>query len=342
MGKIMKLTIKTIADLANVSCTTVSRVLNNKPDVKPETRKYILELIESYNFQPSVFARGIHLKKSNCIGLIIPSEIDYILMNSFYAEVIRGIASELYERGYFLLFLYTNKREDFVNVYKQNRVDGFIIIRLGVYDRDIIATLNGIGAPFVSTAHISGETNMTVVDIDHYKAASKGVEYLISLGHKRIGMLAAANSLTNCKERFDAYKDVLRKYDIPFDDVLVEEADTSTQGGYNAMKRMLKNKIEPTAVFVAGDVMAKGAMKAIKEAGKSIPKDISVMGFDGVPESEFTEPSLTTIKQPSFSKGKTAASLLIDKLENKSAIESITMDVELIIRESTDNYKLGK
>lgn len=96
----MKLTIKTIANLANVSATTVSRVMNNKPDVNPETRKLIMDLIERYDFQPNAFARGIQLKKSNCIGLIIPGEVDYILMNSFYAEIIRGISAEFYERGY--------------------------------------------------------------------------------------------------------------------------------------------------------------------------------------------------------------------------------------------------
>ncbi|MHB8072681.1 LacI family DNA-binding transcriptional regulator [Desulfosporosinus fructosivorans] len=336
----MGLTIKDIAKLANVSWTTVSRVLNNKPDVKSETRKLILDLIEQNNFQPNAFARGISSKKSNCVGLIIPSEVDYILNNSYYAQVIRGISTEFTKKGYFLMFLYTNDTDYLVSVFNQKRVDGFIMIRVGINDRNIVAELSTIEAPFVSTTKIIGEENLVFVDIDHYGAASMAVEHLVELGHRRIGMIAALNSLTNSKERIKAFHDTLNKHNIPIKEDMVEYADTSMKGGYIAMKKMLEKKVEITAVFAAGDVMAIGAMKAIKEEGKKIPEDISIIGFDDIQEAEFTDPPLTTIKQPSFLKGKKAASLLIRKLENKvHKIKSVQMNVELIIRNSTANYK---
>jgi LacI family transcriptional regulator len=335
----MDITIKDIANKANVSLTTVSRVLNNKPDVKPETRKLILDIIAEYNFQPNAFARGISSKKSNCIGLIIPREVDYILNNSFYPEVIRGISTEFTKRGYFLMFLYTDDADYLINVYNQKRVDGYILIRIGINDRNIVEALNAAEAPFVSTTKILNEKGLVFVDIDHYKGASMAVEHLISLGHRKIGMIAAANSLTNSKERINAYHDVLMKHSISIEDNMVERADTSMAGGYESMKLMLENNAVPTAVFVAGDVMAIGAMKAIKEAGKRIPEDISVIGFDGIPETEFTDPPLTTIKQSAYMKGEKAASLLIRKIENRlKKIKSVSMEVELVERNSTMAY----
>lgn len=335
----MGLTIKTIAKMANVSCTTVSRVLNNKADVKEETRELILDLMEKYQYQPNVFARGIQSNKSNCIGLIIPRELDYILTNSFYAEIIRGILEELNIRGYYLLFCNTEKQEDIVSMYRQRRVDGFIMIRLGIYDKDIIAVLKSIEAPFVATTTVQGEDSMIHVDIDNYNSACMAVEHLVSLGHRQISMIAASNSLVNSKQRLQAFKDTLAEHQLTFEERFVTEDDTSMQGGYNAMKRILSYDDSPTAVFVGGDIMALGAMKAIREAGRKIPDDISIIGFDGIPESEYTEPPLTTIRQPIFEKGQRAALTLINLLEGKDDVQSVTMDVELVVRGSTAKIK---
>ena len=225
--------------MANVSCTTVSRVLNNKPDVNEVTRQRILSLIESCNFQRNVFARGIQTNKSNCIGLIIPRELDYILTNSFYAEVIRGIVKELAKHDYYMLFCNTENKEDIVNIYKQRRVDGFIMIRLGIFDQDVVEVLKAINAPYTSTTTISEEDDILHVDIRNFEAACTAVEYLVSLGHSKIGMVVAANSLTNSKQRFAAYRDTLLKYNLEFDESLVAEGDTSMQGGYSAMKKIL-------------------------------------------------------------------------------------------------------
>ncbi len=331
----MSLTIKTIAKMANVSCTTVSRVLNNKADVKEETRKLILDLIEKHQFQPNAFARGIQSNKSHCIGLIVPRELDYILTNSFYAEIIRGILNALNSKEYYLLFCNTGKPDDIVNIFRQRRVDGFIMIRLGEYDANIITTLKSIEAPFVATTTMRGEDGMIHVDIDNYKSACMAVEYLVSLGHRHIGMIAAANSLVNSKQRLQAFEDTLAKHELPFEACFVTEDDTSMQGGYSAMKRILSAGRYPTAIFAGGDIMALGAMRAIREAGMKIPDDISVIGFDGIPESEYTEPPLTTIKQPILEKGELAAQTLLRLLEGKDDIQSVVMDAELVVRGST-------
>jgi len=310
-------------------------VLNNKADVNEETRARILALIEKYQFQPNVFARGIQSNKSNCIGLIIPRELDYILTNSFYAEIIRGIVHELNGRGYYLLFCNTAEHNDIMNIYRQRRVDGFIMIRLGTCDKDIISVLKSIEAPFAATTTVQGEDAMLHVDIDNYRSACMAVEHLISLGHRRIGMIAAANSLVNSRQRLAAFRDTMNKHQLPYDERFVTEDDTSMRGGYEAMKRILRLNDGPTAMFVGGDIMALGALRAIKEAGKRVPDDISVIGFDGIPESEYTDPPLTTIQQPIFEKGQKAAAMLIDLLEGQTDIQPVTMEARLIVRAST-------
>lgn len=296
-----------------------------------------MELIERYQFQRNVFATGIQSNKSNCIGLIVPREMDYILTNPFYAEVIRGILNEFGEHEYYLLFCNTQNKDDIVNIFRQRRVDGFILIRLGIYDKDIIEVLKSIDAPFVSTTTISEEDSMLHADINNYEAAGMAVEHLISLGHEKIGMVVASNSLTNSKQRFAAYKDTLAKHGLQFDGRLVAEGDTSMEGGYAAMSQILNRGCALSAVFVAGDIMAIGAMRALKEAGKRVPEDISIIGFDGIPEAEYTDPPLTTIKQPIFEKGKKAAQILINILENHQNNQSVNMDVELVKRGSTAN-----
>jgi LacI family transcriptional regulator len=333
------MTIKDIAALAGVSHTTVSRVLNNKPDVKPETRKYILEIIKKYNYQPNASAVMMSSKKSNCIGLIIPYTEDFVLTNPHYADVIRGITSVLNKYGYFTLFCYTDK-EDYINrVYNQGRVDGFIALSPTKHNSNMLMALKLSGAPFISTVRVPDEKDIIYVDVDNYIGSTTAMEYLISLGHRRIGFIRNGSGiLSSSQERYRGYLDVLAKHGIECDEELVKIGDTSMKGGYNAVKELLileKGKM-PTAVFVAADMMAIGAIQAVKDLGMKIPGDISIMGFDDIPQAEYIDPAITTVRQPSYEKGKKAARLLVDKLEGKRKnIRSVLLDTELIVRSST-------
>jgi LacI family transcriptional regulator len=333
------MTIKDIAALAGVSHTTVSRVLNNKPDVKPETRKYILEIIKKYNYQPNASAVTMSSKKSNCIGLIIPYTEDFVLMNSHYAEVIRGITSVLNKFGYFTLFCYTDKEDYISNVYNQGRVDGFIALSPTKHNSNILKALKLSGAPFISTVRVPDEDDLIYVDVDNYIGSTTAIEYLISLGHRRIGFIRNGSGvLPSSQDRYKGYLDVLARHGIEYDEDIVKIGDTSMKGGYNAIKEMLlieKEKM-PTAVFIAADMMAIGAIHAIKDAGMKIPDEISIIGFDDIPQAEYIDPALTTVRQPSYEKGKKAARLLIDKLEGKRKnIKSVLLDTQLVVRNST-------
>lgn len=330
----MTLTIRTIAEMAQVSCTTVSRVLNNKADVKPETREKILALVEKSGFQPNAFARGIQSNKSRCVGLIIPHKMAYILSDNFYTQIILGLSDGLLERNYFLLVCNTENIQDIIKIYRQKRADGFVFIRLGEDDLPIVETLDTMSIPFISTAKLSGMQKMVHVDIDNYAASCQAMEYLISLGHRDIGMIVESNTLSCSKERFQAYRDTMRKHGFTVNEKIVAYGASNMRGGYAAMQSVLQGGEKMTAVFVDGDELAIGAMKAVRESGKKVPDDISIVGFDGIGASEYSDPPLTTVQQPVYEKGVMAARLLIDKLENDKEISSVDLVAKLIVRAS--------
>jgi len=330
----LRVTIGEIARMAGVSKTTVSRVLNNKPDVKPETREMILNLISEYGFQPNAFAKAISLQKSHTVGLIIPYKADYIFSNPFYSEVMRGVSTETSKRGYHLLLCYTHK-ENYVDIFQQKRVEGFIVISPGSTHKNIIHKLTEIEAPFVATSKIPGEQNIKYVDIDNFYAAALAMEHLISLGHRRIGLIIGPPVLTSSEERMSGYISTLKKYNIPYKGNLVRQGNGSIESGYAAMGELLNEEL--TAVFVTCDTMAMGAIKAIKEKNKVVPRDISIVGFDDIPLAQILDPPLTTIKQPAYEKGASAARMLIDLIEGKEVTENCILPVDIVVRNSTSN-----
>ncbi len=328
------MTIEEIAQLAGVSKTTVSRVLNNKPDVNKETREKIEKIISENDFQPNAFAKAVSLQKSHSIGLIIPYEAEYIFANSFYIEVMRGVSTEVNNRGYFLSICYP-KDHNYVDMYKQKRVDGYILMSPGSYHTHILESLKEVKAPFISTAQITDYKEMISVDVDNYKGGRMMTEYLVGLGHKKIAYIGKF-SVTSSTDRLHGYQDTLMENGIAFDDTLVKISKAGTShSGYEIMKELLDENEKITAVFAASDVMTGGVIKAIKEAGLRVPEDISVVGFDDIPSSEYADPPLTTIRQPAFEKGAEATKMLIDLIEDGIEPESKILGLELIIRKST-------
>lgn len=330
----MKITIDEIAEMAKVSKTTVSRVLNNKPDVKPETREQIQALIAKYDFKPNAMAKAFSIQKSHSIGLIIPHEATYIFSNPFYVEVMRGVSTEVDKLGYFLFLCYPHD-QNYMDIFKQKRVDGFILMSPGSFHHNIIASLNSVNAPFVSTSFVPDEKEMVYVDVDNYHGAVLVMEHLISLGHKRVGFIGKPN-LTSSIERLNGYKDTLQKHNISIDPDLIRVAENaSIHGGAQIMEELLKIQDPPTAVFLVNDMLAIGAVRMIQDFGLSVPKDISIVGFDDVPLAECINPPLTTVHQPAFEKGAKAARMLVQILEKKKTPKSQILDVQLVLRKTT-------
>lgn len=331
-------TIEDIAEMAGVSKTTVSRVINHKPDVHPETRQKILDLIEKTEFYPNLFATGKTSQKINHIGLIVPYTTSNILSNQFYVDVLQGVLDEIERRGHYLLFCYVHQT-NYVEMYLQKRVEGFILLSPASLHRSIIHELQSANIPFVSTAKVLDEPDITYVDVDNYSGATTALQHLISLGHRKIAF-AGKPALTSNHERLLGYTDTLKKHDIPIEEKYIQTVEfSSIESGYEMMMRLLALEEPPTAVFSACDIMAYGAMRAIAEKGLSVPEDISVIGFDDIPLACNMNPPLTTVRQPAVEKGSVAAGKLVDHLVNGKPLETKILDVELIIRDSTCQVK---
>ena len=330
----MRLTIGEIASMAGVSKATVSRVINHKPDVDPLTRQRILGLIDEYGFQPNAFAKAISLQKSHSIGLLIPHEAEYVFSNPFYTEVMRGVSTEVDRRGYYLVICYAHEK-NYLDIYHQKRVDGFVLLSPGSFHKAIIQSLDEGSVPFVSTAKIADQENMAFVDVDNTLGAILVVEHLVSLGHEKIAYISKP-TLQSSQDRLAGYKIVMEKHNLPCCDRWMTTSETSSiQSGYNCTQKLLALDEIPTAIFLANDMMAIGAINAIQEKGLRVPEDVSVVGFDDVPQASYLTPPLTTVRQPTFSKGVYAAGALIDWLETSIKPSSHTLEVELIVRSST-------
>ena len=332
--KSSRLTIEEIAKMAGVSKTTISRVINKKPDVHPDTRKKILEIIEENGYHPNLFATGKTSQKINHIGLIIPYTVESIFSNQFFVDVLSGILNEVEKRGFYLLICYVHKT-NYVEIYNQKRVEGFVLMSPDALHRSIIHELQSVNIPFVSTSKLLNEPDILFVDIDNIKGARLAVEHLLSLGHKKIAFIGKP-TLTSNYERLSGYKQTLLENNIQIDDEYIQTIENSSiQSGYEKMMSLMELENPPTAIFSACDIMAFGAEKAVQERGKKVPEDISIIGFDDISLSQYMTPPLTTIRQPSIEKGAIAASLLIDSLAEEKEQETRILDVELIIRNST-------
>jgi LacI family transcriptional regulator len=338
-GNCMKLTIKDIARMSNVSCTTVSRVLNNKPDVNPETREIILNIIKENEYYPSVLAKGIITKRNYTLGLVIPYDISSIFINPFHSEVIRGVMSQADARGYHLLINSYMRNSDIVSIYHEKRVEGLIVLSPNANDIELFDKLERLKIPYVATAKTPNSKHSNYVDVDNVIGADTAVSYLIALGHKKISMITGPKYLVSHNDRIEGYKQALEKHGLSFDNSYLKFGDNSIESGYSCTAQLLNSNDPPTAIFVAGDIMAIGAIQAIRNRGMNVPEDISILGFDDITFAEYLDPPLTTIRQPANQKGAEAFKMLVDFLENGTPIRKQILPVELIVRSSTKSMR---
>ena len=324
-----------IAKLAGVSKTTVSRVLNNRPDVSKETADRINALIKYTGYTPNAFAKAINKKQANTIGLVIPYEASYIFSNMYFVELLRGISTHIDERSYYLMLCYP-KGNNFVDFFKQKRIDGFIIISPDVNHARIINDLVEVKAPLILTANVPCYTGTAAyVDIDDALGARLAVEHLISLGHRRIAYVGES-SVISALRRKEAYLECLRAHDILPDETLLCYAEGNmVEAGYNLMEGLMHLPNPPTAVFFSTDMLAIGANNAAHNMGLHIPTDVSLVGFDDIFMSPYLSPPLTTVFQSAYDKGRIAAQILIDYLEDGTPMHNQLLDISLRLRSST-------
>jgi LacI family transcriptional regulator len=333
-----KVTIVDVAAEAGVSFGTVSRVINNDIHVKPETRVRVLEAMQQLGFVANRQARSLAGGKTNTIGVLVPD-----LGTGYIGEIIRGIDSELSLIGLDLILFTTHraasKEVSYVSDLAKGMVDGLLLV-LPRNPIDYVGTLTRRNFPFVLIDHQGTGEECPAVGATNWQGAYTATEYLIRLGHQRIGFITGSMDLGCAVDRLEGYRSALRTHHIPELSGLIYEGTFFQPDGYNGASSMLDGITPPTAIFASNDVMAMGVMDAVRNRGLRIPDDISVVGFDNIPQSALVYPPLTTVQQPLEQMGRVATQMLLGILKNPEKDTSrIELPTELILRASTSALK---
>lgn len=330
------ITLKQIAALAGVSSATVSRVLHTPHVVREVTRTRVLKVIEDYGYIYNKSAADFTSRKSTIIGMIIPT-----MRSSIHATLVQGIQDELMETGYNLIMGNTNysleMELDILQLFMERRVAG--IVQAGINSSESWSMLDDAlrhGIPSVAVWEYVRGKSVGCVGIDNYRAARTMTEYLIDIGHRRIGLLLGPFSrIERIHRRLDGYKAALTENAIPVDPTLIIEKEHTLLDGSEGMNRLLALSDVPSAVFAGSDVLAIGALAAIKRAGLRVPEDISVAGFDDIDFANFSDPPLTTVRVPAYEMGRRAIRMLIRLIHEPSRdFESYCLDTDLVLRQT--------
>ena len=326
-----------VAARAGVSRTAVSFVLNARTDtgISPGTWRRIEEAARELGYHPHGAARALAGGTSHTIGFVLRQSSEQVAADALLAETLWGIASEARTGGYRVLVepLSPNGGR-YSELLLSQRVDGLIVSGPRT-DDDELAALVADGFPIILQGTLP-DVPAPSVDIDNRAGARAAVEHLIALGHRRIACITNAPlAYTAAADRVSGYRDALDAAQVPFDAALVAEGAFDAASGHAAMTGLLTLADPVTAVFVASDIVAFGALRAIREAGLRVPADISVVGFDDIPLARHFDPPLTTIRLPANALGAAAGRALVDRLAGRPTSERTLLPTELIVREST-------
>jgi LacI family transcriptional regulator len=326
-----------IARHAGVSRTTVSFVLNHAPGVRQATRDRVLRAAAKLGYVPNSAARMLVSGRSNTLGLLI-SRLDLLQVDAFIPRLLYGIERICNDFGYKLLVDAVDEDSNtnaYLDLAHGKRIDGLIVLNPRADDRGLVQLIEK-GFPLVIVGSI-GHPKENSVSTDFLRGGRLATDHLVSLGHRRIAHISFAPlSYVDERARYWGYREALKKARIRFDKMLLATGDFSSESGFDAMRRLLRSDMLPTAVFVGNDTIAIGAMAAIRAAGLNVPDDISVVGFDDLQFAAFSNPALTTVRVPGSELGEHAARAAIELLSGKSVgIKRRVVPLELVVRESS-------
>jgi LacI family transcriptional regulator len=328
------ITIHDVARVAGVSPSTVSRVVNSSTvayPIRPGTRDRVLEAIDTLGYRPNDLARGLLLKKSGLIGILVPD-----ISNPYYPEVSRGIEDVANGRGYKVMFCSTDRDRDkatsYIDALLLKRVDGIVLVGGGDEVELSKETVAGYDTQVVCIGRPSA--TFPTVRVDNVGAGRMATEHLLGLGHRRVAFVSALSESTTVNERQRGYREALEAGGTSFEPDLVVDGGFTEAGGYAAGKALMSLSEPPTAIFAANDRMAVGAMAAIKDLGLRVPTDVALVGFDDVPVASYLRPALTTVSVSSRELGAQAMKILLDQMDGQSARRRVRVDTRLVIRQS--------
>jgi LacI family transcriptional regulator len=336
-----KVTIVDVAREAGVSFGTVSRVINSDVHVKKETRERVLETMQRLGFVANRQARSLAGGRSNSIGVLVPD-----LGTGYIGEIIRGIDAELSLTDLDLI-LYTthrtaSKESSYVTNLATGMVDGLLLV-LPRSPADFIGNLTQRKFPFVLIDHQGAGRDCPAVGATNWQGGYNATEYLIKLGHSRIGFITGSMDLGCSGDRLDGYRSALRTYHIPEAPELIQEGNFFQLDGYAGASVLLDLSNPPTAIFASNDVMAMGAMDAVRNRGLRVPEDVSIIGFDDIPQASLIHPAMTTINQPLEKMGRFATQMLLDLLHHpEREANRIELPTQLVVRDSCSSPRADR
>ena len=330
--------IKTIAKMSGVSVATVSKIINNYSDVGEETRQRVLKILEETGYRPSSSAKTLVTKKSHLIGIVFAGKLNSDLNHPFFADVLNSFKKQMGLFGYDLLMFSNEKffeaREDYLARCLHFSVDGCIIIAGDEIEASLLK-LDQSHIPCIGVdIELSGSTSAYITS-DNAKIGAKVVEHFYLNGYREVGFMGIERGSRIITIREEAYREALKNFGIAYNPAwFIHSKDYDEEYGYRAMKRLIATNSYPRAMFCSTDLLAFGAMRAIKEAGLSVPSDIAIVGCDDLDACRYTDPSLTTVRQDRDKIGKMAALILCDLINKQLDTTSFMIDPEIVIRQS--------
>lgn len=325
-------TIRDVARVAGVSPKTVSRVLNQDKGVGKETREKVLAAIEAIGYRPNALARGLRAKRTYTIGVVIAD-----ITNSFYSSIVRGIEDKAFSRNYSVLVASSDelleKEKLYVRVFAEKRVEGIIIVpAIGSqeYLKDIASCI-----PLVFIDRPPCDFNGSVVKAENEEGSYVLTRHLLEHGFEAIAFVASDLRIATVRERFLGFQRALQEKNLKVPQEFVKGGNKTAQDAYRATCELFALPHRPRAIFAANNLMLQGVLRAVEEAGFSVPQDVAVVGFDDFEMADIFRPRLTVVAQPAYAMGQKAASLLFHQMEGNPQIEEkVVLPVELILRES--------
>ncbi|HML38413.1 MAG TPA: LacI family DNA-binding transcriptional regulator [Bacillota bacterium] len=328
--------IKAVAEKAGVSVATISRVLNHPEAVAPDTRDHILNVMESLNYTPNWFARGLKLNRTNVIALFIPDTLDL-----GYMEIAKGVEDVARQRKYNIILCTTeedrNKEKEYIDTLITGKVDGIILVSSFLKKDDLLQLKKqGISVVLIGKNEALADENLVYTD---YKTATiEAVRHIAEIGHRKIGMIYGSRPKAENSDKLEGFLAAVEEEKLICRPEYIVETENSIEGGLLGASQILNLADRPEAILLTSDMMAIGAMEKIKQAGFRIPQDIAIVGFDNLKISGFIEPKLTTVAKPQYRMGLVAARLLFDLMEEdrdeNSGPQEILIQSKLKVRKS--------
>ncbi|EXU76408.1 DNA-binding transcriptional regulator CytR [Erwinia mallotivora] len=327
-------TMKDVAEKAGVSTATVSRTLMNPDKVSAATRQKVEEAVIAVGYSPHTLARNARRTESKTILAIVPDICD-----PFFSEMIRGIEVVASRHGYLVLIgdcaHQLHHEQSFLNLMMTRQIDGMILLGSQLPFKSSMEERQNL-PPIVMANEFAPELDLPSVHIDNLTAAFEAVNHLLKLGHSRIACIAGPHHMPLCQFRLQGYIQALQRHGISLEPHYIVRGDFTFDAGSRALKQLMALPVPPDALFCHSDIMALGAMSQAKSMGLRVPQDLSLIGFDDIELSRYSDPQLTTIVHPRFNIGREAMNLLLEQMQGKMINNgSRLLDFELKIRGST-------